>query len=255
MEKSRNMVGTSFFDTSGFLNAIHANNIAIWVYLANTFFSGDMDRVIYASTAFAFRERSSKQENNNLNLPFANFRIDNGGIKPDTNRRWRNHSLAVDGQYVPEIKDKIKMFPVTIDYDSTFYVEKEIDYHYISSELFWRAAGLETVLSPEIEYTNSNNETFTLPFTAIVDFNLDLDVEYNEKDWLEQNHIRALKLDMSVQTWLLKSNSTGWCIPKEVIFGIAQNSSSIDSTLPYGEVYAAVINHVNEEVEDFIKQD
>ncbi len=227
---------SSFFDTSNLRNSIHASNIAVHNHFANMIFKGESDRLIYASSEFAFRARTIQQKSQDLNLPFMNYRIASGGIKNSVERKWFNHIANIRGIWVEELGRKIRYTPITLEYDSTIFVKKDIDAMAVTSGLFWDDSN-ETQLSPIVLI---DEEEVALP--GNLGYSLNPYSDYSESDWLKKNKMIAIQVNMTLETFLIKDNSN-ICIPTKILFGFAETMNIPETT------YEGIIDHLNKTVD------
>lgn len=233
---SQEVASSSFFDTSNFRNSIHASNIAVHNHFANMIFKGESDRLVYASSDFAFRARTRQTKSQDLNLPFMNYRIASGGLKNTVDRKWFNHIANIRGVYIEALNRNIRFTPITLEYDATIFVRKDIDAMAVTSELFWDDSN-ETQLEPIILI---DDEEVGLP--GNLGYSLNPYSEYAEADWLKKNKIIALQVNMTLETFLIKDNSN-ICIPTKVLFGFAENMNIGETT------YEGIINHLDKTVD------
>lgn len=250
---NQSITSNSFFPdySAGFFrNSIQSLNITVWNRYADLLFSGDLDRIVYAPSDFAFRKRAKTQPNNSLNLPFINFKIARGGINLNTDRDWKNHALATQGMWIKEIDRKVRLYPVTIAYDAKLYIHLESDAHWAFSELVWEDA-LETKLEPSVAFIDQNEEEQIYKNIGVLSMSLNFESEYNENDWLKENKIRVIEINPSFQTFFIKENFSRFCVPKEFILDFADRKGDIDDEdRSYDEIYKAVIDQVSEETND-----
>ena len=95
-----NNYNSYYTSANTFKNSLYAINISLIEYFEDTLFGGETTRIVYASNEFALRKRASTQPNNNLSLPFMNFRLAPGGYSDrDVPKRWYNRSADVEGIY------------------------------------------------------------------------------------------------------------------------------------------------------------
>jgi len=240
------ILGGSYYDLSSFQNTIFSTILCMQQYWADFLFDGTLDRVVYAKNDFAFRRRIETQkldpdtvlQATNLNFPFMNFSIT--GIQPDTDRRWKNFGLELDGIFNETIGKKIRMSPVKIQFEASYFTNKTNDLHYIMSELMWDDA-LETIVRPQLEI---DGELFDNHGQLLYN-GMDFDSQYNENDWLEKNKINVIGMDFEIDTFLVKANTERFGIPKEVIFSFG-HSQGLEGTPD--QVIQGVIDHLEEVV-------
>jgi len=239
-----------YFAERNFINTKTSLIISVFEYFESLFFEGESGRIIYASDSFAFRRRNqllAKENANhpllvqNLNLPFANFYIT--GISSNTNRNWKSRPLELEGIMDWDINKKIRLSPAKIEFEATIYTEKETDKNYVTSQIIWEDI-LETKLKPLFEI---DGEVFAN--MALVSYTGNFTNQYSEGDWLEKNKIRATSFDFTIDTYLVRTNSSGFCIPKTVLASFASthniNNYKVEN---YDELLNGVISHINENV-------
>lgn len=248
----KGMVGKSYFDNSNFLNVYFSTIIALFNYFTENIFPNDPSRIIYASNDYAFRRRLELNSRDNvsefqiqsLNMPFMNFAIDASGIDQNTDRTWKSFPLELHGVMDWTIGKKIRMSPVRISFESTFFSDKDVDIQYIISKLFWDNA-LETIIKPEIEIDGQSFYNMGL----LSAYEAQYRPQYNENDWLERNKIRTIPMNFAVDTFLLQTDTEHFWIPKEVLFSFAstQNLDTHEWT-DYDLLLKGVINHIENTV-------
>ena len=206
--------------------------------------------MVYSSSGYAFRRRLELQDTtnsqisrNNLNLPFMNFSINSNGVKNGGERQWWNHTLNHAGVFVPEIQKKLRLNPIEIQYDSTLFVGEEIDSMFAFSEILWDDSN-ETILRPKLEI-----DGLEFANIAVLGYNVSYNTTYNESDWLEKNRIRALDINMNLQTFMVQTSLEGFGISQKFIFDLQQKGAHQNNNY-IREVLEANINQSTEEVED-----
>jgi hypothetical protein len=249
MEVSKTPVSGGFYSNKSFINTKTSLILSLFDYFSNLFFDGDSNRVIYASNDFSFRKRMSQNKKDidneniliqNLNLPYMNFYMTD--LQPTTERTWKSFPLELQGVMDWTIRKKLRISPVKISFEATLFTEKETDRHYIMSEAFWQGA-LERKLNPLLEIDGQSFSNI-----GVLKFGLNFSDQYQEKDWLEKNRIRATSIDFEVDTFLIKTNTEGFCIPKEVLLSFATTHDlSTHDWDDYDLLYQAVIDHINHE--------
>ena len=198
-----------------FLNSIHSANIALWDHYASMFFDGDINRIIYCSSDHAFKKRAREQENNSLNLPFMNFKIEPDGIVNGGERNWWNMASNTSGMYIDELKRKLRLQPIEIEYDSKLYIHAESDLQYAMSILHWDDSN-ETLLKPLLYIETEDHQQHTIENIGVLRYRASFDADYNESDWLERNKIRVIDINMTLETFMVLENFR-FGIPNKVI--------------------------------------
>lgn len=247
MPISKTPIAGGFFSDRDFINTKTSLILSVFDYLEGVFFPGDPSRVIYSSNQFAFRRRnqlltedtaSHKLLTQNLNVPFVNFYLTS--LSPNTDRKWKSRPLELHGIMDWTINKKLRLSPMKLSFEATIYTNKETDRHYAMSQIFWEGA-LETKLKPTFEL---DGETFSN--IAVVGFDLNFSNQYTENDWLEKNNIRATSIDFNIDTYLVKTNTSGFCIPKQVLVSFASSHNiDIEKEDNYETLLNGVIDHIN----------
>lgn len=238
--RSLTPLGTSaVLDLSQDLKVLHFVNISVMSYLANTYFGGDLSRIVYASNAYAFRRRVEQagKSTQGLALPFANLKITN--VQPSTQRPWRNAKLAVEGLDDYNLFNKIRMVPITLTFDATLYLSTELEALFSMSQSIWDAS-LETKITSSVDITFQgipDPVTHIIPAPLVYSYDnigiyhsdgLGYNQEFMEKDWLEKNKIRAIPINPTLETWLWKvpigNPSPTLALSKDFIFKLYENN-------------------------------
>lgn len=234
----------SFYNLTNFRNTVYALNNAIENFYANLLLKDETNRIVYATTQYALRERAYQMGNtddiNYLNLPFLNYYVKEVNNLA-TNRSWFNHQLNVDGIFVPELNRKLRIQPITVDYDSMFWTWRNDEKEYATYNTIW-----DTSNETEIKYS-LNVDGKEISMIGILNYNFSLASEFNESDWLERNKIRTIRLDFEFQTHYIKDN-VNISIPKEVIYKFGTAEQYDDGN--YDVTKTLNINHYDEEVSE-----
>lgn len=256
IEKNKILFNRSYYGKATFYNNYLSSILAVNNYLTSVYFPDDASRMIYSSNDHAFRRRLKLQSTNNsdvsvfniqsLNMPFMNFSVSSSGISDSTNRILKNNQLEKYGVMSWDINKKIKATPIQMEFEATYFSTEEIDIQYVMSSLQWDGA-LETLIKPEIEI---DGETFynygNLDLSSI-----NYRPQYNESDWLEQNKIRTISFNLTLDTYLLSidDNNIEYWIPKKILSSFATSKNlKIHDLDNYDELLEGVIDHINEEV-------
>lgn len=214
------MAKNYYYNDSSFINTFYSANITLEQYYTNLVFGGETGRIVYSSTEFAFRKRTQQiaERNqlpsntqislNTLELPFMNYR---GKPVPGTERTWWSSPLNTGGVFIDELGYKIRLFPVTFQYDATLYFHKEEDNFYA-----FNLVAIDDSNETQVNYEMQIDDQVVANI-GVLSYNIDYEPTYNENDWLQQNDIRTIKLDFELQTFLMKSNSSGFAVTEQAI--------------------------------------
>ena len=238
----------SYYENQNFLNTTYALDIALESHFAGQLFPEEVDptdRIIYASNNYAMRRRAElehkKGNRTNLNLPFMNYHLNDFNFGQQT---WWNNELFSRGVFIDEIGIKVRISPVLLAYEATFWCHRHEEALYAFTESRFDADSKTTII-PEITI-----EERDIPFPGQLGYtDLSFRPQYTEQDWLDRNKIHSIALDFEVQTFIMKAD-TEFTIPEKVILefntlhGIANTETNV-------ETISAIIDHFNEEVGDF----
>jgi len=196
----------SYYSNAGtFKNSLYAINISIIEHFENLLFEGETTRMVYSSNEFALRARAKTQPNNNLNFPFMNFKLGQGGYS-DRNvpKRWYNRAAEVEGIYSDILQQKVKCLPVIFTYESTLFLHMDIDAQYAMYKLSFENS-METYISPNPSLTVGDH---TLDLIGILGFpNLEWNPQYQESEWLTMNKIQTIALNFTIESFLIDVNA------------------------------------------------
>ncbi|MEI6297229.1 MAG: hypothetical protein WCO84_06370 [bacterium] len=208
----------TYYDTTNFRNVFYALKEAVQTYFADIYFSGDRSRIVYAPNDSAFIKRCPSQEFNNLNLPFMNFRM--MSMEKNGNRNWfsmpgfskgAGNDAFSRGAWIPELQRKIRMSPVTYTFESTFYFGQDLDYQFASKKLMD-----DDLAETKIDYS-VNIEGLEIDLLGILESQLDMAPQYNEREWLEQNKIWAPQNNFTAQTFMIQDSSPVYPTDKVIL--------------------------------------
>lgn len=223
-----------------YANIFYAMCIRLDEYFAS-FLNGDQSRVVYSSTDYALVKRSGTQSNwSNANLPFINYRMD--GKEFGGQRSWYSFEAHTQGVFVPELRKKLRIIPISISLDATYWTSRDDDYQYVSDMFLLNAAG-ETKLKYELDFSGTIVENI-----ALIDFELDTSQKFLEMDWLEKNDVRSIGINPKIQTFLPIENSEGFCIPKKVLIDFCVKKEIGDETNTHKELLETTIDHFNKKI-------
>lgn len=204
---------------TNFRNVIYALNDAWEEHIAGLLFNGDTDRVIYASTNYSLRERASSNENNNINLPFVNYYTTN--IENSNDRMWFSHVGNIEGVYIDELDRNIRFAPIRIDYDCSMWFQSDYDLLWASNQILFDDSN-ETIIDYYININGQNIKNI-----GWLEYNLQYKPTYEEQDFLEQNKIFNMKLDITFYTFMIQDN-LDVALTEEVIFKFLNTTKDID---------------------------
>ena len=178
---------------------VYALDIAIENHLSKTL-ELSLDRIIYASNEYCFRERTRKNEGD-LNLPFLNYYRKSFG---KSNREWFNDYsnrfglIDRENKFTSLLGGRLRVYPISISYEATVFFAQNKDCEYAMNKLLFEDSN-ETILNPQIETDKGD----IIENIAIFNSELEYMPNYQESDWLEQNRIWSISLDFEVDTFMI----------------------------------------------------
>jgi len=222
--------GNPFFKKT-FYSTILSTNIAVTEYLANKLFEGDLKRLVWASTEKTFRKRQEQVLKRSpsigtLDLPYCSFRLSQDGLEKNVQRQWFNQALNVEGIWIEELGRKVRVTPVQLRYEGVVCVQHDTDLYWLQQLLLWDASN-ETLLSPMLETkSDDGKKEEEIKNIAVLNLTPHMNAKFSEDDWVKNNKIQAIDLDIQVDTYLLRDNHEGYWIAKKAALAF------INSTMP-----------------------
>ena len=238
----------SFYTDKDFLNTTYALDISLETHLSGQLFPDEVDttdRVIYASNQYALRRRTEEQNlegsATNLNLPFLNYHLNDFNFGQQS---WWNNELFSRGVFIDEIGQKVKISPVLLAYEATFWCHRMDESLYAFTQLRFDSDS-KTTITGQIDIGG-----ITVPFSGQLGYtNLNFRPTYTEQDWLDKNNIHSITLDFEVQMYIMKAD-TNITIPEKVILEF-NSLHGINNDEISEESVSAIIDHFNESVGEF----
>ena len=130
-----------------------------------------LDRIIYASNEYCFRERGRKN-GGELNIPFMNYYRTNYS---ETDRPWfKNQSnlrhILGSEEVVKELGRNFRCTPIKCDYEGTIFFSQNKDVEYACNQLLFEKSN-ETIIPYSIIINNKVQLNNTAIFSVDIDFN------------------------------------------------------------------------------------
>jgi len=205
--------GNPFFKKT-YYSTILSTNIALAQYLANVLFDDDLGRLVWASSDKMFRKRQEqvlKRSPNigTLDFPFCSFRLTQDSSSKSTKRPWRNQALNVEGVWIEELGRKVRVTPIQINYEGVVCVQHDTDLYWLQQLLVWDDSN-ETLLAPVLETVSDSGKKEEIKNIAVVDLVPHMNSRFQEDDWVRNNKIQTIDLDIQIDTYLLLDNRAGY---------------------------------------------
>jgi hypothetical protein len=236
--------GRTFYNKP-FFNVFLASNIAIYKYLADLYFEGDMGRIVWASTEMMFRKRQEqlaarktdrglKDNLGILDMPFCSFRLAQDGVNEGTDRTWWNAPLNVKGIWMEELGRRVRITPMTLTYEACFICQHDSDLYWAQNANIWDKAQ-ETIVESFIDAIGPDGTKHTLKNIIIYDADAHMNSQYTERDWLEKNKLQTVTMDIQCQTWAMAEDKNHrYCVTRKVLFDFLEGSGYLPN-LVHGE--------------------
>jgi hypothetical protein len=214
--------GNPFFKKT-FYSTVLSTNIAVTQYLAETLFDGDLGRIVYASNDKTFRKRQEQVIKRSptigtLDMPYCSFRLSQDGAEKSTQRPWFNQALNVEGIWIEELGRKVRGTPIQLRYEGVICVQHNTDLYLLQQLLIWDASN-EKLLKPILETESDSGEKQEIKNIAVVYLTPHMNTRFAEDDWIRNNRIQAIDLDIQVDTYLLLDNRKGYWIAVKSALG------------------------------------
>lgn len=228
--------GSQFFKKT-FYSTVLSTNIALYQYLANILFDGDLSRVVWASNDRTFRKRveqvtkRSKGENiGSLDLPYCSFRLSQDGLENRAqNRPWFNQALNVEGEWIEELGRKVRQTPIQLKYEGVICLQHDTDVYLLEQLLIWVMSN-ETLLEPVLATVGDDGKPAEIKNIALTNITPHMNSRFSEAEWVTNNKIQTIDIDIQVDTYLLKDNREGYWLTKTALLQFAE------AALPWHEI-------------------
>lgn len=190
-----------------------SNKISIEVWLSKLLFHDDLKRVVYCTPDIAFRKRIENMDTGKndeaplkpemLNLPFASFNM-TGGLEPDDRYAAVNATEAVTGLYYP-IEDRLmRTIAVKTKYKVTCFFSRQDDVRFAEQLLFQEKTPEHPIwMHNRVKWRNIEID---LPTYVTIE-NINSNPEYKESDWLKENRIFTIEIELTSRSYLLTINN------------------------------------------------
>ncbi len=192
-------------------------HISLKEHFSNLLYDGDQTRLVYTQNDNALRKRQDGNfEDTNLFFPFMNYKR-TPDFNPDpVSGRW-NNKLYASGVYIDALGMKVKANPVNISFEGMIWLSTEQDL----AETF-RRLRMDADNFTELTYTVVINGV-ELPLNLELGYDtLQYDPEFTDRDWLEKNKIHTIRVDFSVNTFLIETvnpdDTLEYSITEKVIY-------------------------------------
>ena len=226
-----------------YVNVFYALCIALDEFFAKIYLNNDDKRIVYSTTDYALIKRSGQSDTwSNANLPFINYKM--SGKEAGGSRNWFSMEAFSQGVYVEELRKKIRIAPISITLDCSYWTSRDDDFQYATDKTL-----IDNLAETRIRYFLDFNGV-EVANIAIIDFELDTSIKFTEQDWLEKNNINCLGLNPAIQTFLPLDTVEGFCIPKKVLidFCVKKSLANNVESLEGEQLFELVIDHFNKTI-------
>ena len=191
-------------------------------WLSTRMFREDTSRVFCASNDYAFRRRfelTDTSENfkdldvSSLRFPFCNYWPQNTGWQHDTRIAANSAALIYTGIY--EGNTKIRAAAGSINIPITLYYDRENDSRLAYEKLYFYTYN-EHYYETDAIFAG---QTLKLPMVITLD-NLQFNPQFNESNWLRQNRIFPITVNINLRSYILYP-------PKQPRYDLSVNSAGL----------------------------
>lgn len=232
---------------------IHRSYVPVYYYLykalekwiSEQLFRNDDSRVFCASDDYAFRRRfeltdTSKNykdiEVSSLRFPFSNYWPQNSGWQPDNRIAANPAPLIYTGIY--EGYTKIRAAAGIINIPTTFYFDREDDARMAYEKLYFLTYN-------EHNYSTTGilaGETLGIPMIITVN-NLRFNPNFKENDWLRQNRIFTVTVDLNLRSYIIyPPNQPNWDVTVDAEGEQSDGNIYDDGSVSYEPVNEVILN-------------
>lgn len=226
-----------FFDEeTGYVDYGSFMNQYLVIDLANRFMRGDLSRIVYADNASCFRVRSDTatsttgsvvpRNTGNVTLPFINF-IQKEGTRDDRHN-WYHWRLDKPGVYCSELETRVRMVPIQLTYESTFWCSSAKEMRYMANELYFMRENHTDITIP-IEYSFVTGSGVTqlvdMEWYGKLNFEIEVDPEYEMNEWLANNVKHSIGMNFELNSWGIKLDTNNVSITEKSILRFTETLS------------------------------
>jgi len=221
--------GNPFFKKT-FYSTVLATNIAVYRHLAESVFDGDMNRIVWASNEKTFRKRleqvTKRAKGTNigtLDMPYCSFRLTQDSMENRAQRQWFNQALNVEGQWIEELGRKVRQTPIQLKYEGVICVQHDTDLFMLQQFLTWQASN-EALLAPVLETLSDAGKPEEIKNIAVMNITPHMNSRFTEDDWVKNNKIQTIDIDIQIDTYLLLDNREGYWLTKKALLKFAEDT-------------------------------
>jgi hypothetical protein len=194
---------TTFYDLTTSNLSYYSSMITFEKYIAANVFRGDVSRMLFTTTNFAFRARFEQMDRriaydgaSTLNFPFASYWYD-GYWSDDTRAGALQAGQMVKGITIGGIT--VRNRPVTGTFNTTFYFDSDKESRQAYDLLVWSFKPRSVILKTTVKYKGVD---IVIPVVMSLD-SISFNTEYTEKDWLTQNRILPFNAKFTIQSYVV----------------------------------------------------
>jgi len=184
-----------FNNVKNYRMAIETSLVNMW---KETLFPNETNdsRFIYAPNENCFRKRMEQTQTNNLEFPFINYKLK--AFQYDNSVNWRTYSTYQNGIYIDEIGQLVKLMPIVMEYEATFWCNRDDELRYASTVNSFIHGTVEQKVEFSLGINNQNLDFFARQQYT----DSSIDAEFTERDWLEENKIHSLSLSSELRCFV-----------------------------------------------------
>lgn len=225
------LIEQRYYNPTKLNNTTYLLMMFIEQYFGQEIFKGEGSRIFYGSDEFAFRQRLNKLyptvsppnttiSASQLQFPFCNY-FRNTGWRIDTRPAIQNATAAIKGFNISnEIPIPVRFLQTEMDYDLTFYFDRDDDAQNCYDILMW----IQNPTSKQFEYPGLMYKNYKLNIPIIMKTNSVIWTnQFKENEWLQKNRIIVVKANISIKSVVVDQYAAG---NKSTLFSVMPESGT-----------------------------
>jgi hypothetical protein len=157
-------------------------------------------------------------------MPYCSFRLSQDGVEDKAqNRPWFNQSLNVRGMWIEELGRRIRITPVKLKYEGVICVQHDTDLYWLQQRLVWEESN-ETIIKPVLETVDEKGKPQQIANIAVTTLTPHMNSRFSENDWVTNNKIQAIDIDVQIDTYLILDQRKGYWITKSALLEFAAHT-------------------------------
>ncbi len=196
-----------YYNKHNWINTTEIAAVSLESFFTNKLFKQDLSRAVYSTSEYAYRRRfelldSSRNfeniEASSLQFPFMSYRIEDSW-NPIPQKRV--YSLESFGELAASLLGNLRVVQVENKIKILFHYDREDDARLAMDKLFFLSRTKWTLTT---EVTSYRFDKLNVPIRISIDANsLTLNPKIKETDWLKQNRLFIISVDVLLESLIL----------------------------------------------------